>query len=111
MFADSWRRWLHRPLQAVRGMSVVGRPGKRRRPGLAAQVEGLEDRTTPAVINLSPIADNTLYQVSTASPSQQLSNGAGQHFFVGDTNQPANGIRRGAIKVDVSAVPPGATIN
>ncbi len=67
-------------------------------------MENLENRTTPAAVNLTPIADNTLYQVATADPSQQLSNGAGQHFYVGRTNQGSNDIRRGAIKFDLSAV-------
>jgi uncharacterized repeat protein (TIGR01451 family) len=73
-------------------------------------VECLESRVTPASIDLTPIADNTLYQVSTADPSQQLSNGAGQHFYVGETNQGSNALRRGAIKFDLSMVPAGSTI-
>jgi hypothetical protein len=72
-------------------------------------VERLESRATPAVINLTPLADNTLYPVATADPAQQLSNGVGQHFYVGETNQ--GSIRRGAIKFDLSAVPAGSTIN
>jgi hypothetical protein len=60
--------------------------------------------------NLTPLADNTLYQVSTAPPSQQLSDGAGQHFYVGEIKQTTNPLRRGAIKFDLSAVPVGSTI-
>src|SRR5207247_975085 len=74
------------------------------------RVESLEDRTTPATVSLTTSADNTLYQVPTADPSQQLSNGAGQHFYVGETAQGANAIRRGAIKFDLSAIPTGSTI-
>jgi uncharacterized repeat protein (TIGR01451 family) len=70
-------------------------------------VENLEDRTVPTVITLSPAADNTLYQDTTG----HLSNGAGQHFYVGDTVQATNFIRRGAIKFDTSSIPTGATIN
>jgi uncharacterized repeat protein (TIGR01451 family) len=108
MFADSWHPWLHRTLQAFR--SSAGRNNERRSWGFRPWVESLENRTTPTVINLTPIAVNTLYQVSTADPSQQLSNGAGQHFYVGDTVQGSNVIRRGAIKFDLSAVPAGSTI-
>jgi uncharacterized repeat protein (TIGR01451 family) len=59
------------------------------------------------VITLSSVADNTLYQDTTG----HLSNGAGQHFYVGDTVQATNFIRRGAIKFDTSSIPPGSTIN
>src|SRR5438105_13555597 len=104
MFGDSWRPWLQRTLSAFRSST------DRRSRGLRPWVERLENRTTPAAVNLAPIADDTLYQVSTADPSQQLSNGAGQHFFVGRTSQGSNDIRRGAIKFDLSAVPAGSTI-
>jgi uncharacterized repeat protein (TIGR01451 family) len=70
-------------------------------------VENLEDRTVPTVITLSPVADNTLYQDTTG----HLSNGAGQHFYVGDTVQATNFIRRGAIKFDTSSIPAGSIIN
>jgi uncharacterized repeat protein (TIGR01451 family) len=62
------------------------------------------------IATLAPVAVNTLIQVPTSSPSAQLSNGAGQFFFVGDTDQPNNKIRRGALKFDLSGVPAGATI-
>lgn len=61
------------------------------------------------VIILSAQKDNTLYESATGS----LSNGAGEHFFAGRTNQGA-GIdkRRGLIKFDIAAsVPAGSTIN
>src|SRR6266851_2881859 len=108
MFGDSWRPWLHRTVNAFR--SSTGRKRKRRARRFRPWMENLENRTTPAAVNLTPIADNTLYQVATADPSQQLSNGAGQHFYVGRTNQGSNDIRRGAIKFDFSAVPAGSTI-
>lgn len=73
-------------------------------------MESLENRATPTTINLAPVADNTLYQVPTADPAQQSSNGAGQNFYVGRTNQGNNDLRRGAIKFDLSAVPAGSTI-
>jgi uncharacterized repeat protein (TIGR01451 family) len=73
-------------------------------------VEYLENRTTPTVITLTPSADNTLYQVATADPAQQLSDGAGRNFFVGRTAQGSNDIRRGAVKFDFTTVPAGSTI-
>src|SRR5262249_5996263 len=89
----------------------AGRKNKHRSRAFRPWVESLENRATPATVNLAPIADNTLYQVPSVD-SQQLSNGAGQHFFVGRTNQGSNvDIRRGAIKFDLSAVPAGSTIN
>jgi uncharacterized repeat protein (TIGR01451 family) len=60
----------------------------------------------PAALTLTPSADNTLYQ----DAAGQLSNGAGHHFYVGDTNQSSNAIRRGAVKFDLSAVPAGSII-
>jgi uncharacterized repeat protein (TIGR01451 family) len=99
---ESWRQGLYR--------SSTGQTSGRRsrfRPWL----ESLENRATPAALTLSPVVDNTLYQVSTADPSQQLSNGAGQFFYVGETNLGANnGIRRGAIKFDLSSLPAGSII-
>jgi uncharacterized repeat protein (TIGR01451 family) len=74
------------------------------------RLEWLEDRHTPTTVTLSSAADNTLYQVSTAT-SQQLSNGSGQHFYAGKTFQGTNALRRGAVRFDLSAVPAGATIN
>src|SRR5579871_6658483 len=101
------RAWLHAMAKALRGSTRRHKtPGS---PGFQPCVEGLESRTTPTVLDLTPVADNTLYQVSVADPSQQLSNGTGQHFYVGETGQ--SSIRRGAIKFDLSTVPAGSTIN
>jgi uncharacterized repeat protein (TIGR01451 family) len=80
-----------------------------RRLGFRPRLERLEDRATPATINLTPVADDTLYQVASAT-SQQLSNGIGQHFYVGETAQGINALRRGAIRFDLSAIPAGSTI-
>jgi hypothetical protein len=60
------------------------------------------------VVTLAPGKDNTLYQSTTGS----LSNGAGQHFFVGRADAIAAGaIHRGVIAFDVAAsIPSGAVI-
>jgi uncharacterized repeat protein (TIGR01451 family) len=108
MMDDSPRMWLHEACRPFR--TRAGRGSKRPAPRFRPRLESLEDRTTPAVVNLTPSADDTLYQASSASPSQQLSNGAGQHFYVGETAQGANALRRGAIKFDLSAIPAGSTI-
>jgi uncharacterized repeat protein (TIGR01451 family) len=79
----------------------------RRRASVRPCLELLEDRRTPTVLSLAPRADDTLYQ----DPAGQLSNGAGQHFYVGDTAQPANSIRRGILAFDLSAVPAGSVIH
>ncbi|MCW3105429.1 MAG: hypothetical protein JWO09_3869 [Bacteroidetes bacterium] len=56
-------------------------------------------------VNLVPEKDNTLYENASGS----LSNGAGDHFFVGTTG--SNRIRRSVIKFDVAgSIPAGATI-
>lgn len=104
MFARGWVQRLQLTFRAFRS---TGRPRKRSARSLRPWLERLEGRAMPATINLTPIADDTLYQ----DPAGQLSNGAGQHFFVGDTNQGSNNIRRGAIKFDLSAVPVGSTIS
>jgi hypothetical protein len=58
-------------------------------------------------VTLSPSKDNTLYE----SVAGELSNGAGQHFFVGRTNQPANSIRRALIAFDIAGhIPANSTI-
>lgn len=56
---------------------------------------------------LSPVKDNTLYE----STAGDVSNGAGSHFFVGQTLQPADNLRRGLLQFDVSSIPAGSTIN
>jgi len=54
---------------------------------------------------LGPSKDNTLYQSNVGN----ISNGSGQHIFVGNTN--AGNARRGVISFDVAGVvPAGATI-
>ena len=60
----------------------------------------------PKQVTLNPSKDNTLYQDADGA----LSNGAGQHFFVGNTNN--GSIRRGIIAFDIAGtIPAGATIN
>lgn len=99
-----WSTWLNPVKRRARGNSAdKGRPlSSRFRPRL----ECLEERCTPTVVTLGPLADNTLYQ----DPTGNLSNGAGQHFYVGDNNKPSNFIRRGLIKFDLSSIPAGSTI-
>ncbi len=55
-------------------------------------------------VNLGAVADNTLY----AEDGNQ-SNGAGNGFFAGRTNN--SEIRRGLIRFDVTGIPAGSTIN
>lgn len=57
-------------------------------------------------VNLSPSADNTLYESATGA----LSNGAGSHLFTGRTGQSSNSTRRGLLKFDISSIPAGTTI-
>lgn len=57
------------------------------------------------VISLGADQDNTLY----LSGGGTRSNGAGEHFFSGLTIKGEE--RRGLIRFDLSAVPPGSTIN
>jgi hypothetical protein len=103
-----WRRpWLR---SLVELLARKGPNSKRRAAPFRPLLEHLENRTTPSTLSLTTSADNTLYQVSTSDPMAQLSNGAGPNFFVGDTNQPLNNIRRGAIKFDLSSIPVGSTV-
>lgn len=53
-------------------------------------------------------ADNTIFSETTLL-GQQLSNGAGPHFYVGSNR--IDGTRRGLIRVDLSAIPLGSTVN
>lgn len=70
------------------------------------RMEPLESRQLLASIALDPVADNTLYESTTGD----LSNGVGQHLFVGRTNQAA--LRRALLRFDVGAeIPSGSTIN
>jgi uncharacterized repeat protein (TIGR01451 family) len=103
MFAPAWVQWLGRRFRAFQ---AGDRRRRRSAHRLRPRLEILEDRALPASLTLTPVADNTLYQ----DPAGQLSNGAGQHFYVGDTNQTTNDIRRGAIKFDLTAIPAGSTI-
>ncbi len=107
MLGNLWCRWLQSARKA--SANCAGKK-KGRRPMFRPWLEALETRTTPTTISMTTSADNTLYQVSSSDPLQQLSNGAGPTFFVGDTNQVTNHIRRGAIKFDLSDVPIGSTI-
>jgi hypothetical protein len=60
-----------------------------------------------AIINISPSKDNTLYEYNPADGDR--SNGAGLHFFAGNTSEPE--IRRGVIAFDITGhIPPGSTI-
>jgi Thrombospondin type 3 repeat len=64
----------------------------------------------PVTFDIGAKKDNTLYE---PPPGQELSNGAGQHLFVGTTANPApNGdIRRALVAFDVAAaIPAGSTI-
>src|SRR5437016_5675374 len=109
MFVRSLRQWLKLTWEVFRSKRRRGRETRAERCGarkIRPWLESLEERALPTSLNLTPIADNTLYQ----DPAGQLSNGAGQHFYVGDTGQSSNFIRRGAIKFDLSAVPVGSTI-
>lgn len=49
----------------------------------------------------SPVKDNTLIESTTGN----LSNGRGELFFVGRTNQPEESLRRGAIAFDLTKIP------
>jgi hypothetical protein len=83
--------------------------GRRQKPNRPRRltVEALEPRQLLATIQLTATADDTLYQ----NVAGNLSNGLGQHFYVGTTSQAQNNIRRGAVKFDLAAVPVGAAIN
>ncbi len=56
------------------------------------------------VLTLNPVQDNTLYETSDGS----LSNGAGDHLFVGKTGTAL--IRRGLIQFDFSDLPENAVV-
>src|SRR5262249_39708901 len=97
MLVDRWLRWLRQALDPLRNRA---RPRKRPSKRIRPSVESLESRALMATLNLSPIADDTLYQ----DPTGHLSNGAGPNFYVGDTNQAASvRVRRGIIKFDLSS--------
>jgi len=58
-------------------------------------------------VNIIASKDNTLYESATGA----LSNGSGEHFFAGRSNQVTGSIRRGLLAFNVAgSVPSGATI-
>jgi hypothetical protein len=60
-----------------------------------------------AIINITPSKDNTLYQYIPADGDR--SNGAGFHFFTGETAM--GELRRGVLAFDIAGhVPPGSTV-
>jgi hypothetical protein len=72
--------------------------------GVAMSAGGSASAQT--MVTLSPVKDNTLYQVSAGSTA--LSNGAGQHWFAGRTIQ--SSLRRGLMAFNVSSIPAEANI-
>lgn len=65
------------------------------------------DANSQTQVNIGASKDNTLYE----NASGATSNGAGEHFFVGRTNQGSGSIRRGIIAFNiVGSVPANATI-
>lgn len=61
----------------------------------------------PDTVKIVAELDNTLYEDSSGA----LSNGLGDHLFVGRTSQLSNSLRRGLLRFDIgSEVRPGATI-
>jgi len=110
MKLQSWKRWLTRLTSAWTVRTSQRRPRHCGQFGLRHRflaAEPLEDRQLLAVLTLTPVADNTLYE----SPTGALSNGVGQHFYAGRTLEGSNSNRRGLMKFDVSAIPAGATID
>jgi hypothetical protein len=101
-----WRR----PFHLLLASSIRRRRARKNLQSFTPRLEQLENRTTPSTLSITTSADNTLYQVGSNDPKVQLSNGAGPNFFVGDTNQLTNNIRRGAIKFDLSSIPVGSTV-
>ncbi len=59
---------------------------------------------TPVTVTLEPNKDNTLYQNATGA----VSNGAGQYFYGGRTNQGV--VLRSVLAFDLTSIPPNATI-
>lgn len=94
---------------AIKRFYTHDRPRRRKNSLGAPRIELLEGRITPSSVTLTPVADNTLYEDSTGN----LSDGAGQHFYVGLSRQTDSSlrIRRGVIKFDLSSIPAGSTIN
>lgn len=70
--------------------------------------QAMESRRLLAVVQLEPVADNTLYQDDFGS----LSNGSGAHLFAGRVaGRGGATLRRGLLRFDLASIPEGATIN
>ena len=100
MRISSWARSFCSPRSSRRRAACVTRSAW-------VRVEVLEPRQLLATMQFTPVADNTLYE----SAAGDLSNGAGQHLYVGTTGQTQGNVRRATLKFDVSALPAGATID
>src|SRR5437870_1721184 len=106
MAGDRWIAWFNQALRKNR--SKPGSRIRRMKLRFLPLLECLEQRHTPTTLTLTSSADNTLYE----DTNGQLSDGAGQHFYVGNSKQvAASNLRRAVLKFDLSAVPAGATIN
>jgi len=58
-------------------------------------------------VSVAASADNTLYEI----PDGSISNGAGEHLFIGRTNQASNSVRRAVLKFDLTGkIPNGAQV-
>ena len=80
-------------------------PALRCLPGFALLCLTFAGAATADEVTLSPIADATLYQPAAGD----LANGMGDHLFVGNTV--ASDARRSVLRFDLTAVPPGSTID
>ncbi len=70
-------------------------------------IGGVFSASAQIQVTIDADRDNTLYE----NPSGTLSNGAGDNFFVGRTNQGSGSIRRGLLRFNVAArIPSNATI-
>src|SRR5262245_14241849 len=70
--------------------------------------QSCEPRCLLASITLQASLDNTLIQDDRGA----LSNGSGEHLFVGATNQPSGNLRRAIIQFDLAGqLPEGAIVN
>jgi hypothetical protein len=61
-------------------------------------------QTIVETVRLAPTQDNTLYE----SEAGNISNGAGEYLFAGQTQR--GELRRGLLAFDLSAIPPSATV-
>ena len=73
---------------------------------LGASILAIATRSAAVVLELSPVKDNTLYEVSPDTVA--LSNGAGSYLFVGNNNRGES--RRAVLAFDLSQIPPQSTI-